>query len=328
MSHGLHPRLQQLENSFAAAPLVRLVDETISQQRLELWIKRDDLLHPVISGNKWRKLKYIVDDALKQGADCITSMGGPYSNHLHALAYAGKALGLHTKAHVRGEAPAKFNPTLLDLQAWDMELDFVSRSDYRQLRQYKQPDSLPSLAAGEYWLPEGGATALALQGVAETLTEITIDFDVLAVACGTGATLAGYISAAPASSRLLGVAALKNAGFLNDDVQQLLNSQSVQRSNWNIALDYHFGGFAKTTPALQEFMRQFSARHSIALDNVYTGKLLYAIYDLIQKGYFKSGERIVVCHTGGLQGNRSSPLIIPFPPHSQATKDTRNLMEL
>ena len=151
---------------------------------------------------------------------------------------------------------------------------------------------------------------------------------VLDVACGTGATLAGYISAAPASSRLLGVAALKNAGFLNDDVQQLLNSQSVQRSNWNIALDYHFGGFAKTTPALQEFMRQFSARHSIALDNVYTGKLLYAIYDLIQKGYFKSGERIVVCHTGGLQGNRSSPLIIPFPPHSQATKDTRNLMEL
>jgi 1-aminocyclopropane-1-carboxylate deaminase len=187
-----------------------------------------------------------------------------------------------------------------------MELDFVSRSDYRQLRQYKQHDSLPGLTAGEYWLPEGGATTLALQGVAEILKEIAIDFDVLAVACGTGATLAGLISAAPANSRILGVAALKNAEFLQHDVQQLLLDQAIPRTNWSIILDYHFGGFAKTSPAQLEFMQQFSAQHSIPLESVYTGKLLYAIYDLIQQGYFKSGERIVVCHTGGLQGNRSS----------------------
>ncbi|MDD4913996.1 MAG: pyridoxal-phosphate dependent enzyme [Methylococcales bacterium] len=306
MTDSLHPHLQLLQNQFAASPLVRLNDERLNRYRVELWLKRDELLHPVISGNKWRKLKYILDHALRRDADCIVSMGGAYSNHLHALAFAGKALQIKTIGYVRGEAPTRMNPTLQDLQDWNMELRFVSRQDYQQLRNYKQHDSLPGLTPGQYWLPEGGSTGLALQGVAETLAEIAIDFDVLAMACGTGATLAGFISAAPADSRILGIAALKNADFLTADVRQLLDSQSIPGANWEIAQDYHFGGFAKTTPALLAFMQQFYTRHEIALEPVYTGKLLFGVYDLLKQGYFRPGQRIVIYHSGGLQGNRTT----------------------
>lgn len=304
MSNILHPRLLALEQLFAPAPLVRIVDAELDAAQIELWIKRDDLLHPVISGNKWRKLKYILNHALWLGADSIVSMGGAYSNHLHALAFAGKALGLKTAAFVRGQPPATLNPTLLDLHDWGMKLRFVSREEYRRLRNYKTHDSLPGLKPGQYWLPEGGATDLALQGVADTVAEIDIDFDLLAVACGTGATMAGLIASSSATSRILGVSALKNAGFLIYDVQQLLKSQNISRENWQIALDYHCGGFAKTTPDLLKFIRQFRARHDIPLEPVYTGKMTFAVYDLIKQGYMKPGQRVILLHTGGLQGNR------------------------
>lgn len=300
----LHPRLLELERQFAPSPLTQIIEPEFKAQKLELWIKRDDLLHPVISGNKWRKLKYILNHALHSGADGIISMGGAYSNHLHALAFAGKAIGFKTAAMVRGEPPIRLNPTLIDLQDWEMELHFVSRGDYRHLRTYKSHDSLPGLKSGQYWLPEGGAIDLALLGVAEIALEIVVEFDVLAVACGTGATLAGLIATAPSSSRILGIAALKAAGFLVHDVKQLLNAQHMTRDNWQIALDYHCGGFAKTSPALLEFIRWFSARHGIPLEPVYTGKLMFALYDLIRRGYFEAGQRIIVLHTGGLQGNR------------------------
>lgn len=302
MTH-LHPRLDALEKQFSASPLTQILDEALSVRCVELWIKRDDLLHPIISGNKWRKLKYNLNHALFHQADTLISMGGAYSNHLHALAFAGQQLGLKTAAFVRGERPAQLNPTLIDLQQWGMQLDFVSRSDYRQLRQYKNYDSLPDLVSGQYWLPEGGATDLALQGVAEIMSELKQEFDMLMVACGTGATLAGLIAAAPVDMQILGVAALKGGDFLNADVKQLL-PQAISRHNWQILLDYHFGGFAKYTPELKLFMHQFAAKHDVALDPIYTGKLLFAFYDLLNQGYFKPGQRILILHTGGLQGAR------------------------
>lgn len=304
MNSGLHPRLRELESRLSPAPLSRIVDAELASHRIELWLKRDDLLHPVISGNKWRKLKYILNHALGLQAETIVSMGGTYSNHLHALAYAGKALGLKTAAFVRGERPKQLNPTLIDLENWGMALHFVSRGDYRQLRTYKEHDSLPDLKPGQYWLPEGGATGLALQGVGEIVAEIDMDFDVLAAACGTGTTLAGLIAATPLSSRVLGIAALKGAGFLIDDVRQLLAGQNIDRHNWTIDLDHHIGGFAKTSPALLQFIEQFQHRHGIALEPIYTGKLLMALYDLIEQGYFEPGQRIVALHSGGLQGTR------------------------
>ncbi|UOA10553.1 1-aminocyclopropane-1-carboxylate deaminase/D-cysteine desulfhydrase [Methylobacter sp. S3L5C] len=297
----MHPELSKLEKTFKPSILTKIDDPLLDRYHIELWIKRDDLLHPVISGNKWRKLKYSLDQALSSGADTLISMGGAYSNHLHALAYTGKLLGLKTQGFIRGEQPATLTPTLMDLQNWGMELTFVSRSDYRLLRQYKGCHDLPGLKPRQYWLPEGGAQALALKGVAELVNEIDILYDTLCVPCGTGATLAGIIKAAPGSVAVLGFAALKNAGFLQTDVKNLL---PCAFTNWQINLDYHFGGFATTKPELMTFITDFECKTNIPLEPVYTGKMMYALYDLITKQFFKPGQRLIAVHTGGLQGKR------------------------
>lgn len=297
----MHSKLINLEKTFNPSILTKIEDTLLESYQVELWIKRDDLLHPIISGNKWRKLKYILDHALSIGADTIISMGGAYSNHLHALAYVGKVLGLKTIGLIRGEPAATLTPTLLDMQHWGMEHRFVSRSEYRLLRQYKHWDDLPDLTTGQYWLPEGGAQALALQGVAELVAEIEMTYDTLCVPCGTGTTLAGLVNAVADNVSVLGFAALKNAGFLTDDVNALLPRHT---NNWQILLDYHFGGFAKTNAELLAFIDAFEVRNQIPLEPVYTGKMLYALYDLIQKRAFKANQRIIAVHTGGLQGKR------------------------
>ena len=295
------PVLHELEQTFAPSPLVRINDDKWAAHQVELWLKRDDLLHPIISGNKWRKLKYILNHALSLEKDTVVSMGGAYSNHLHALAYAGKMLGIKTVGFVRGEPAIALTPTLHDAKTWGMELRYVTRTDYRLLRQYKDFDSLPNLTARQYWLPEGGAHSLALQGVAELVAEIDIPYDTVCVACGTGTTLAGIVSAVPEQANVLGIAALKHADFLNADVQVLF---TIPRYNWHIHQAYHFGGYAKTNAALLAFIEEFKFKTKISLEPVYTGKMMYALYDLLGQGYFKPGQRIVAIHTGGLQGNR------------------------
>jgi 1-aminocyclopropane-1-carboxylate deaminase len=297
----MHPELIKLEETFKPSILTKIDEPLCAKFGIELWMKRDDLLHPIISGNKWRKLKFILDHALYSGADTIISMGGMYSNHLHALAYVGKALGLKTIAYVRGEEPVVLTPTLVDLSSWGMELRFISRTDYRKLRQYKGYLDLPGITPQQYWLPEGGAQVLALSGVAELVKEIKISYDYLCVPCGTGTTLAGLIAASDDKVSVLGFAALKNAGFLNKDVNSLLKQS---KNNWLINLDYHFGGFASTTPELLNFMSDFEAKTKIQLEPIYTGKMMFALYDLISKAYFNAGQRVLAVHTGGLQGDR------------------------
>lgn len=314
----MHPELTKLEKTFKPSILTKIDDPLLEQAQIELWIKRDDLLHPVISGNKWRKLKYSLDYALSIGADTLISMGGAYSNHLHALAYVGMVLGLRTIGLVRGEQPETLTPTLLDMQKWGMKLRFVSRTDYRLLRQYKNWHAphqlpvdlrhthhpwryLPGLKPRQYWLPEGGAQVLALKGVAELVAETAVSYDTLCVPCGTGTTLSGIVDAVSDQVSVLGFAALKNAGFLTAEVEAML---SQPRNNWRINLDYHFGGFAKINAELSAFIEDFELKTTIPLEPVYTGKMIYAIYDLIKKHYFKPGERIIAVHTGGLQGKR------------------------
>ncbi|MGZ8152107.1 MAG: 1-aminocyclopropane-1-carboxylate deaminase/D-cysteine desulfhydrase [Methylovulum sp.] len=297
----MQPELINLEKNFNLSGLTKIDDPALDPYDVELWIKRDDLLHPVISGNKWRKLKFILDHALSLGADTLISMGGAYSNYLHALAYAGNALGLNTIGLIRGEPSETLTPTLSDMQHWGMELRFVSRSDYRLLRQYQDWHGLPDLRPGQYWLPEGGAQTLALAGVAELVREITIPYDTICAPCGTGATLAGIINSVPESTTVLGFAALKNAGFLTADVNRLLGKTT---NNWQINQDYHFGGFAKTNAELMMFIYEFELTTGITIEPVYTGKMLYALYDLIKKHYFNPGQRLIAVHTGGLQGNR------------------------
>lgn len=306
----MHPRLYALANLLQPAPLIQVHAALLQRHRVELWLKRDDLIHPVISGNKWRKLKYPLQHALSVGSDTIISMGGAWSNHLHALAFIGQALGLKTIAMLRGEYPRYPSPTLQDIMQWGMHIIPLSRGDYQQLRNYKHWQALPTWQPGQYWLPEGGATGLALNGVAEILTEITIPYDYLCVACGTGTTLAGLIPNNQAKQQVIGFAALKAGDFLTADVQNLLQNQKCP-NNWHINTDYHFGGFAKSTAELSAFIRQFRAESNIPLDTLYTGKLLFAIFDLLQQGFFKAGERIIAIHTGGLQGNR--PLVRDKP---------------
>lgn len=297
----MHPALASLESIFAPSPLTKITHPLLEQQQIELWLKRDDLLHPIVSGNKWRKLKYVLDHALSIGADTLVSMGGAYSNHLHALAYVGRELGLKTIGLIRGEPSSSLTPTLTDLQQWGMELRFVSRTDYRLLRQYRDWQALPGLQAKQYWIPEGGAQTLALQGVTEIVTELDINYDTLCVPCGTGTTLAGLISAAPPEVSVIGFAALINAGFLINDVAAILPQQY---DSWQINLDYHFGGFASTTIALMAFIEDFERQTAIELDPVYTGKMMFGLFDLITKQQIKSGQRIIAIHTGGLQGKR------------------------
>jgi 1-aminocyclopropane-1-carboxylate deaminase len=297
----MHPDLINLEKSFKPSVLTKIDDPLLAEFSIELWMKRDDLLHPIISGNKWRKLKYCLDHALTLNADTIISMGGIYSNHLHALAYTGKLLGLKTHGFIRGEQPSQLTPTLIDMLNWGMKLTFVSRSEYRSLRQYKDPKALPDIKPNEYWLPEGGAQWLALKGVAELVNEIDVTYDTLCVPCGTGTTLAGVIDAAPSQVNLLGFAALKNAGFLATDVKALI---AKPRNHWDINLNYHLGGFAKTTAELLLFMQDFENKTGVVLEPVYTGKMMFGLYDLITKHTFKPGERLIAIHTGGLQGNR------------------------
>ena len=297
----MHPALINLEKTFGRSSLTRIDDPRLKSRRIELLLKRDDLLHPVLSGNKWRKLKYLLDHALTLGCDTMISMGGIYSNHLHALAYVGQRLGLRTIGHIRGEQTEPMSPTLQDCRNWGMELRFVSRADYRLLRQFREPFDLPGIRPKQYWLPEGGAQPVALQGVAEMVAEIDRPFDVLCLPCGSGATLAGCITALNGAKPVLGFAALKNADFLMDDVEALLPKNYT---NWNINQHYHFGGFAKTTPELIEFIRTFEMTQQVPLEPIYSGKMLYGLYDMIAKNYYAPGQCIIAVHTGGLQGKR------------------------
>lgn len=297
----MHPELIKLEQSFGTSVLTKITDPFLENHQVELRIKRDDLIHPIISGNKWRKLKYNLEDALLKGTDTLISMGGAYSNHLYALAYAGKALNLKTIGIIRGERPSPLTPTLQDMENWGMELRFISRSEYRLLRHYKNWQALPGIEPHQYWLPEGGANPLALEGIGEIVNEIDISYDVLCVACGTGATLAGLIRKAPKQKSVLGFAVTKNARYLESDVKSLL---TINCHNSEIFHDYHFGGFATLNSKLAMFIDDFEAKTLIPLEPVYTGKMLYGIYDLITQGRFTPGQSIIALHTGGLQGKR------------------------
>ncbi len=297
----MHAKLIQLQSHLKTSSLTKLDFPILKQHQIELWLKRDDLIDPVISGNKWRKLKYILNHALNMQVDTIISMGGAYSNHLHALAYAGHKLGLKTRGIIRGERPAVLNPSLLDMINWGMELEFVSRAEFRRFRNYKHYQSLPGIQASQYWLPEGGSTRLALRGVAELVDEINGDYDYITVPCGTGTTLAGIVKSIRPGTKAIGFSALKGGGFLTDDVIKLTDSPL---ENWHINIDYHFGGFAKTTEELLAFINQFQQQSGIILEPVYTGKMLYAVFDLIEKQYFQPGSKIIAIHTGGLQGKR------------------------
>lgn len=312
----LHPHLEAITHCLAKSPVHPLEHPLFLEKKLKVYVKRDDFLHPVISGNKWRKLKYIVNDALENRAKTLVSMGGAWSNHLHALAFIGQQIGLDTVGLVRNPHTDQDTPSMQDMRQWGMNLQLLSRDEFRQLR----TDHKPYLTDHNvYWIAEGGTSQLAINGVADIIDELKIDdptrtFDLIVLACGTGTTLAGLIaglarqltSDQTIQPHLLGFAALKGADFLTHDVRQLLLRSGIadNAANWSINLDSHYGGFGKIPVELRQFMQAFTAETELPLDPVYTGKLMAGLCDQIKQGVFKPGTRMLVLHTGGLQGSR------------------------
>lgn len=286
----------------AAAPVVYLQDPRLQHHGVSLAIKREDLLHPEVSGNKWRKLKYNLVHAREQGYERVMSLGGAYSNHLHALASAGRIWDFTTIGIVRGEPGSALNPTLSHARDCGMQLVFVTRETYRRRHDPAWQDSMRERFGPCYFIPEGGSNALALQGVAEIWQDLQEDFDFIATATATGGTAAGLIAAQPAGNTVLALSVLKGGDFLGDDIRRLLSEYQTGPRRWRLVEAYDCGGYGRITPRLVAFMDDFEQRHGIPLDPVYTGKLMFGLYDLIERGEIPRGSRVLALHTGGLQG--------------------------
>ncbi|MDX5444027.1 MAG: pyridoxal-phosphate dependent enzyme [Hymenobacteraceae bacterium] len=287
-----------------SSPLQKLEHPLLAQKQVQLYVKRDDLLHPYISGNKWRKLKYNLQAAREQQKSILLTFGGAYSNHIAAVAAAGAEFGFKTIGFIRGEEHLPLNSTLALAAKNGMQLQYLNRESYRHKN---EPDFLKTLQKQypeAYIIPEGGSNALAVKGCAEIISEITIDFDYICAACGTGGTLAGLIAGLQGQKQVLGFPALKGGEFLEADIKQLLWQYNRQQyTNWQLITDYHFGGYAKVKPELLSFMQFFKKHFKIELEPVYTGKLFFGLFDLIEKDFFATGATVVAVHTGGLQGN-------------------------
>ncbi|SET93356.1 1-aminocyclopropane-1-carboxylate deaminase/D-cysteine desulfhydrase [Hymenobacter actinosclerus] len=289
---------------FLTHPL--LITDLGEHHGVQLLLARDELTHPELPGNKWRKLKYNLQEADRLGLATLLTFGGAYSNHLAAVAAAGRLLGRRTVGFVRGDelAHRPLNPTLARARTDGMALHFLDRETYRRKHEPAVLAALLRETGPAYVLPEGGSNTLALPGCAELAQELLarLDFDVLAVACATGGTLAGLLTGLAGQRRALGVAALKGADFLRDDINQLTQQATGHTyANWELRTDYHGGGYARLSPELRQFIVDFQQRHGILLDPVYTGKLLFGLLDLAAKGHFRRGSTVVAIHTGGLQ---------------------------
>ena len=269
------------------------------EKSLTVHIKRDDKIHPFISGNKWRKLKYILQSAHDTGKNHLVTFGGAWSNHLLATACAGATFGFKTTGFVRGETVS--NPNLSLCKLYGMELKFVDRTSYRNkpllYEQYAEQKT------NTYFVDEGGYSTEGTKGCSEIMDEVADAYDHIFCACGTGTTIAGLnhgCSSRGLDTQVHGIAVLAGGGFIRDASATLIPETPLDRLH--IHTNYHFGGYAKTKPELNTFIKRFTAETGILIEPVYTGKLLYGIFDLARNNYFNRGARILVIHTGGLTG--------------------------
>ena len=298
------------------SPLQEVVTSWSTKAEVKLFVKRDDLIHPLVSGNKFRKLKYNLLETKEQGIDTILSFGGAYSNHIHALAAACSNENLKSIGIIRGDEIRPLNPTLQFAEDNGMQLYWITRAEYRHKTSVEFIEQLKERFGQFYLVPEGGTNELAIRGTSEIIPEIETPFDYVCTGVGTGGTIAGLIKSCPVGSKVLGFSALKG-DFLIDEVKNLLDddckenqgsllSGSLEKEKqvrlWDINCDYHFGGYAKVKPELWDFISEFKSETEIQLEPIYNGKMMYGIKDLCQKGFFKAGETIIALHTGGLQG--------------------------
>lgn len=267
---------------------------------------RLDLLHEEISGNKWFKLKYNLEQARREKKGTILTFGGAWSNHIAATAAACDALGWKSIGIIRGdELRSDSSFTLLQAQRHGMQLHFISRQQYRDKENKEFTDFLNKKFGDPYIIPEGGSNDLGIKGCREILSFCEPEkYTHICCAVGTGATLAGIIESSSPLQQILGFAALKNADYLRDKIENQL-TEKAKNNSWKLMTEYHLGGFAQKTEQLMRFMKDFYDTDKIQLDFVYNAKMMFGINDLVIMKYFPPGSRILSIHTGGLQGNKS-----------------------
>ncbi len=280
-----------------------------TQHKVQVQIKRDDIIHPIISGNKWRKLKYNLAHILQdKNSNGVLSFGGSYSNHIHALAFACYQQKIPCVGIIRGEEDYANNFTLSWAKHWGMALHFVDRKTYRRRHDTDYLLQLKQKFPHYFIVPEGGSNTFAITGVAEIIKELNqqTTFDTLITPTGSGGTLAGLITGDCQSKgslhKILGVAVLKEAEYLINDIHKLLPNRAKHHNNWTLLTDFHRGGYAKFSQFDANRILEFNHVTEVDFEPVYSGKMILAFLDLLEQGYFSKGERIVLLHTGGMQG--------------------------
>jgi 1-aminocyclopropane-1-carboxylate deaminase len=270
-----------------------------SNPNISLFIRREDLIHPFISGNKFRKLKYNLVQAKVENQTTLLSFGGAFSNHIAATAFAGKEYGFKTIGVIRGdelESKILVNPTLSFAQECGMQFKFVIRDSYRHKTDVDFIENLKHEFGNFYLIPEGGTNEFAVKGCQEILNKEDAEYDFICCAIGTGGTISGIINSLLPHQKVLGFPALKG-DFLKEEIRKFARNQ-----NWELISNYHFGGYGKVNSELIAFINQFYEENQIPLDPIYTGKMAFGVIDLINKNYFPKNSKILLIHTGGLQG--------------------------
>ena len=281
------------------SPVEQLFDERLDRAGVTLRLLRDDLIHPEIPGNKWRKLHLNLAAAGEAGHSTQLTFGGAFSNHLRAVAAAGRIFGFTTIGVVRGEEHLPLNPSLRYAVDQGMTLSYLDRATYREKRRPSVEAELRGRWGTFFLIPEGGSNELAVRGCVPIGAEIGPDADVVCCPVGTGGTLAGLSAGLADHQRAIGFAVLKPGAFLTAEVEALQRATFGERvGHWRVAPDYHFGGYARSTPELAAFIEDFRARHGLDLDRVYVAKMLAGIFDLVGSGHFVPGTRLVAVITG------------------------------
>ncbi len=285
---------------YTPTPVQEIHDPILDKAGVRLLIKREDLNHPFVSGNKWWKLKYNLEEAIRQNKKTLLTFGGAYSNHIFATAAAAQELNLKSIGIIRGEEALPLNDTLSFAKSKGMQLRYVSREQYRKKTEPEFIEKLHEQFGDFYLIPEGGSNTLAVKGATEFAQTLGNDFDYVCCPVGTGGTLAGIINGLSNPKIILGFSSLKGGEFLRSEVEQFLNP--APRYNWKIITDYHFGGYGKITDELISFQNGFAENQHVLFDLVYGSKMMCGIFDLIRKDFFEPDSTILIIHTGGLQG--------------------------
>jgi 1-aminocyclopropane-1-carboxylate deaminase len=278
---------------------LKIITQTIEYKGFKINVRREDLIHPLISGNKFRKLKYNINQAKKENQTTLLTFGGAFSNHILAVASAGFENNFRTIGIIRGEELAGKileNPTLKKASLLGMQLKFISRDDYRNKTNLEFIENLKKEFGSFYLLPEGGTNDLAIKGCEEILSNSDLEFNYICCCVGTGGTILGLINSSKLSQKILGFPALKS-DYISNDI-----SNFAKQNNWNIISDYHFGGYGKVTDELIGFMNDFYKKTLIPLDPIYTAKMVFGVLDLYQRNFFSKEDKVLVIHSGGLQG--------------------------